>query len=570
MACRVDYKRRGERTSWSLDDSLRDETEASCCLVAVAPGDMMAASPLKQGEFHFNDLPKLQLSQSNSEGDATHGGVCLPGKSAASPQKELQLQSELASGATNVAPSGGASLSCSWKRPYGIGAGLQNTGNTCYLNAALQCLTYTPPLANYMLSQVHSQSCRRSDGCILCAVETHFLWALHSPGDVIQPCQVLAAGFHTNRQEDAHEFLLFALDVLRAAGLPGLMDGVRPQEDNSPSPQIFGGHWRSQIQCLQCQGVSESLDPYLEIALDIQTADSVEQALQHLVQPEELGGENAYHCATCRKETAASKTLTLQSAGNVLPFVLKRFSGFTGEKMAGQVHYPECLDMRPYMSQQNGRPLDYALYAVLVHVGLRCQAGHYFCYVKAGNGHWYKMDDAKVTACDITCVLNQSAYVLFYVRKSGFGGAHGTVSPGRGPCDSEAEHRHGQTPGELERPSPLEAGEAEEPLEQTTQDFTFDQWQSLQAQNRPKSAFSLRTVEPTLPGNAIVIHQARSAGGMRKHHPDQQRSLLHGAAGHITEQVAMNPGQLPGLRGRSKPPKRKNKHAKRPLLLLFR
>ncbi|XP_069903222.1 ubiquitin carboxyl-terminal hydrolase 17-like protein 6 [Oryctolagus cuniculus] len=360
------------------------------------------------------------------------------GKSPPSPQKELPLQSDLASGATHLAPSGGASLSCSWKRPYGIGAGLQNTGNTCYLNAALQCLTYTPPLANYMLSQVHSQSCRRSDRCILCAVETHFLWALHSPGDVIQPCQVLAAGFHTNRQEDAHEFLMFALDVLKAAGLPGLMDEVGPQEDQSPSQQIVGGHWRSQIQCLQCQGISETLDPYLEIALDIKTADSVEQALQHLVQPEELAGENAYHCATCLQKTAASKTLTLQSAGKVLLFVLKRFSDFTGKKLVGKVHYPECLDMRPYMSQQNGRPLDYVLYAVLVHVGLRCQSGHYFCYVKAGNGHWYKMDDAKVRACDITSVLNQKAYVLFYVQKSEFGGKNGNVSPGT-PCPVDPE-----------------------------------------------------------------------------------------------------------------------------------
>lgn len=532
---------------------------------------MMAASPLKQGEFHLNDLHKLPLAHSNSDGDDAHCGVCLPGKSPASPQKELQLQSDLASGPTHLAASGGASLSCSWKRPYGIGAGLQNTGNTCYLNAALQCLTYTPPLANYMLSQVHSQSCRRADRCILCAVETHFLGALHSPGDVIQPCQVLAAGFHTNRQEDAHEFLMFALDVLKAAGLPGLMNAVAPQEDKAPSQQLFGGHWRSQIQCLQCQGISDTLDPYLEIALDIQTADSVEQALQHLVQPEELDGENAYHCATCLKKTAASKTLTLQSAGDVLLLVLKRFSAFTGEKLGGQVRYPECLDMRPYMSQQNGRPLHYVLYAVLVHVGRRCQSGHYFCYVKAGTGHWYKMDDAKVTACDITCVLNQSAYVLFYVRKSGFGGEHGTVSPGRGPSDFEADNTHGQhTPGELERPSPSEAAESEEHLEQTTQEFTFDQWQSLRAQNRPTSALSLRTVEPTLPGNAIVIHQARSAAGMRKHHPDQERSLLHGAAGHITEQVAMNPGNLPRLGGRSKPPKRKNKHAKRPLLLLFR
>ncbi|KAM9167157.1 putative ubiquitin carboxyl-terminal hydrolase 17-like protein 23, partial [Mergus octosetaceus] len=39
-----------------------------------------------------------------------------------------------------------------WQETQSVGVGLYNLGNTCFLNATLQCLTYTPPLANYMLS----------------------------------------------------------------------------------------------------------------------------------------------------------------------------------------------------------------------------------------------------------------------------------------------------------------------------------------------------------------------------------------------------------------------------------
>lgn len=51
-------------------------------------------------------------------------------------------------------------LNLKWNQVHRIGAGLQNMGNTCFLNSALQCLTYTPPFANYMLTREHSKSCK--------------------------------------------------------------------------------------------------------------------------------------------------------------------------------------------------------------------------------------------------------------------------------------------------------------------------------------------------------------------------------------------------------------------------
>lgn len=44
------------------------------------------------------------------------------------------------------------------------------------------------------------------------------------------------------------------------------------------------------------------------------------------------------------------------------------------------------LDVRPYLSVPRGDPVLYSLYAVLVHSGHSCHAGHYYCYVKVSPG----------------------------------------------------------------------------------------------------------------------------------------------------------------------------------------
>ena len=50
-------------------------------------------------------------------------------------------------------------LCLKWLKTKGIGSGLSNMGNTCFLNSVIQCLTYTPPLFNYLFSDDHKSSC---------------------------------------------------------------------------------------------------------------------------------------------------------------------------------------------------------------------------------------------------------------------------------------------------------------------------------------------------------------------------------------------------------------------------
>uniref|UniRef100_A0A7N5JI68 ubiquitinyl hydrolase 1 n=1 Tax=Ailuropoda melanoleuca TaxID=9646 RepID=A0A7N5JI68_AILME len=335
-------------------------------------------------------------------------------------------------------------LSLKWERVYRVGAGLHNLGNTCFLNSTIQCLTYTPPLANYLLSKEHTRNCHQGSFCMLCLMQNHMVQAFANSGNAIKPVSFIrdlkkiARHFRFGNQEDAHEFLRYTIDAMQKACLNGCAKLDRQTQATTLVHQIFGGYLRSRVKCSVCKSVSDTYDPYLDVALEIRQAANIVRALELFVKPDVLSGENAYMCAKCKKKVPASKRFTIHRASNVLTLSLKRFANFSGGKITKDVGYPEFLNIRPYMSQSNGEPVMYGLYAVLVHSGYSCHAGHYYCYVKASNGQWYQMNDSLVHSSNIKVVLNQQAYVLFYLRipgskKSPDGSLSRTVSslPGR-------------------------------------------------------------------------------------------------------------------------------------------
>jgi ubiquitin carboxyl-terminal hydrolase 36/42 len=121
-------------------------------------------------------------------------------------------------------------LQANWQHGHGIGLGLNNLGNSCYMNSVLQCLAYLPPLANTCLQHGHSRACSLPAGsCTACMLEQQIVRCLKgvgrsdTPQTIHRNLHLFSRSFQPGRQEDAHELLRCLVerlekDLLRAEG----------------------------------------------------------------------------------------------------------------------------------------------------------------------------------------------------------------------------------------------------------------------------------------------------------------------------------------------------------------
>lgn len=356
-----------------------------------------------------------------------------------------------------------------------IPRGFHNLGNTCFLNATLQCLAYLPPFCQTLLAISQNQP---KNGItkklfqgqrITSSLSTLFQQAhgfRHaqssfegggpiSPRSIVQALPSIGScgsrngyKFHPGRQEDAHEFLVHLLDAmndgeLRSAGINQHVSGWRDRlpvsrlDETTFIHRIFGGYFRSQVRCRQCGYRSNTYDPFLDLALEVskKSSNSVLNALSEFTRKETLDSANQWKCSGCKNYVCPTKQLTVFRPPLTLCIQLKRFtfvngfggnqsfkfsnikSGWGGSKISKPIEFPANLDL----PLSDGRSCPYSLTGVVIHVGGSASSGHYTAYVKKavrkGAGQWYHMDDSFVEPVTEKTVLRQKdAYVLFYCR----------------------------------------------------------------------------------------------------------------------------------------------------------
>ncbi|CAL9194984.1 unnamed protein product [Musa hybrid cultivar] len=322
-----------------------------------------------------------------------------------------------------------------WDNPGFTPCGLVNCGNSCFANVVLQCLTSTRPLMAYLSKRTHSRECnvsKRDGWCFLCELQFHVQRAresMHpfSPINILSGLHNIGGNLDYGRQEDAHEFMRFAIDRMQSVCLDefgGEKTVDTRTQETTLIQYIFGGRLQSQVTCTKCNMVSNRFEKMMDLTVEIQgDVESLEECLDQFTIKEWLDGENKYKCDGCNDYVKAWKRLTVNQAPNILTITLKRFQSGRFGKLNKRVTFPQNLDLTPYTSEDGDGTDIYTLYAVVVHLDMLNASffGHYICYTKDYHGRWYRIDDCEVINVEVEDVLSEDAHMLLYSRKTARG-----------------------------------------------------------------------------------------------------------------------------------------------------
>ena len=310
--------------------------------------------------------------------------------------------------------------------------GIENAGNTCYLNSIIQCVVTPPPIINYFCSDrfrsdlIDYELFRTTGDC-----KTMFTRAFAKLA-----CQLTTSkkGHSISRRQisdKSHGVQSLLCDIE-----PRYCEKERGQPMEHDASEFYGSLidiFRTQLRgtfiqnmyeieydivrvCKMCGTQTITSDTSYDLKLPIpnnkEDKNKVVDLNECIITYSKEDTINKF-CQICHKNQDHKSKVRIVRSPNLLTISLSRFyydkNGVN--KLKTNVKFPLELTINT-----RNDTLRYKLYGSVIHHGDRADSGHYYSYVKTNKDEWTKFNDSSADKIEEKDVLSntKNVYVLFY------------------------------------------------------------------------------------------------------------------------------------------------------------